>query len=74
MTRRTLAIVLTGVGMIAWELLFHLSSRPDRHDVQPWLGIATISAIVGGALGTLDSWSRSIGRNKQRKDTHRRDS
>jgi len=48
---------LAALGVVAFNVLVFASSRPDWHDVQPWVGLAMAVAFVGGAPAVFDSWA-----------------
>jgi hypothetical protein len=74
MTRRWRGLLLAAVAVavIAADLLIRASRRPGGHDVQPWLGLAAFIAIVGGAVGVFDSWSKGRKREEQPTDSERK--
>lgn len=73
MARRWRGTVLAGASTVVGTLSLHASSRADGHDVQPWLGLAVLGAIVGGALSVFDSWSGAAARSEQpTEEDHRK--
>ena len=72
MARRWRGTILAAVGVVAFNLLAFASSRPDWHDVQPWVGLAMVAAFAGGALAVFDSLTAAKKRLDQPTEDERR--
>jgi hypothetical protein len=72
MARRWRGTILATGGVVAFNVLVFASSRPDWHDVQPWVGLAMAVAFVGGALAVFDSWTSAKKRPQQPTESERR--
>jgi hypothetical protein len=71
--RRWRGPLIAAGGVVVFNVLFFISSSPDAHDVQPWLGLAVLASFVGGALSVYDSWSRWRGDSAETNDRDPRD-
>ena len=70
--RRWRGTILAAGGVVAFNVLVFTSSRPDWHDVQPWVGLAMIASFFGGTLAVFDSWTAAKKRHEQPSEDERR--